>query len=138
MGHAMGSAAGFVAGRAIGVAVLVCCGVVAAADPPVVAYGQKVEFRKDRAIRFADFTLAFLQQRQVLSSAFPRGFVYYDFRATSGEETTEVSWTEGTGDIAPAPFRVAGTAFLLELKLSEAAGRLKDGELVVRRAEAAP
>jgi len=107
--------------------------VAASGDPQVVAYGKKVEFRRNHAIRFPDFRLTFLRQRHVPSSVFPRGFVYYDFQAASGGETVEVSWSEGTGDIAPMRFKVSGAAFLLELKESEAAGRLKDGELVVRR-----
>jgi hypothetical protein len=117
----------------IGAAVLLCCSVAAAGDTQVVAYGKKVEFRRNHAILFPDFRLTFVRQRHVPSSVFSRGFVYYDFQATSGGETVEVSWSEGTGDIAPSPFKISGAAFLLELKVSETAGRLKDDELVVRR-----
>jgi hypothetical protein len=137
MGAGKGSPAGFVVGRAIGIVVLLLCGVAASADPTLVAYGKKVEFRRNCVIRFPDFTLTFLQQRHVPSTMFPRGFVYYEFRAHSGEETVDVSWSEGTGEIAPVSFRIASAEFLLELKLSKATGWLKDGELVVRRAEVA-
>ena len=94
-------------------------------------YGDKVVFRGDSPIRFRDFTLTFAGERHVAFPEYPRGFDTHDFLVTSGSETLTVSWSSGTGEIAPASFTVAGRRFLLELVRSERRGRLEANELVV-------
>lgn len=116
------------------VAILLSCVVVASADPEGAGYGKKVAYRPGQAIRFQDFELTFHRQVCVPWVGHPRGLVYYDFEAVSGDERVGVTWSEGTGEIAAKPFTMAKKGFLLELKLSESVGWLKEGELVVRRA----
>ena len=97
-------------------------------------FGAKVEFKKDAPVSFADFVLTYLGERHVSSDRFPRGFTYHDFRVVAASGTQTVSWSSGTGDIGPAPFRVATKQFTLELSRSDKLGPLKTGELVINRA----
>jgi hypothetical protein len=101
------------------------------AAEPVHAYGTKVPFAMARPLRFPDFTIEYVGERRVQSSAFPRGFLYHDFVATSAAERVAVSWSGGTGDIGPAFFTIARRQFGLELARSDALGPLKPGEMVV-------
>lgn len=81
---------------------------------------------------FPDAELTFLGKRQVASAVYPRGFLYYDFKATSNGASKELSWTGGTGEIGPLYFAVGGRKFVLELKHSEAfKGWMKDDECVL-------
>ena len=101
-------------------------------------YGARVKYRKNSAIHFPDFELTFLGERRVASGRYPRGFLYYDFRAASPTESRTVSWTAGTGLIGPLSFSISGKGFRLELKHSEALGPLKSNELAVTDDKAAP
>jgi hypothetical protein len=97
-------------------------------------YGKKERFAKGKALVFPDCELVFTGTRRVSSSAYPRGFLYYDFEARSGGQTKEVSWSSGTGDVGPEFFAVNGRKFVLELGSSAAfKGWLKDDELVLWR-----
>ena len=104
-----------------------------APGPRPAPYGAKVVFRANSPIRFRHFALTFVGERHVAFPEYPRGFDYHDFRLTSGPETLIVSWSAGTGEIAPALFTVAGQRFMLELVHSERRGRLEANELVVTR-----
>jgi hypothetical protein len=56
----------------------------------------------------------------------------YDFLITKGDKTQTVSWSSGTGDIAPTAFNVDGKDFLLELGISDVIkGSLGEGNLVI-------
>lgn len=94
-------------------------------------YGARVRYRKSATIHFPDFDLTFLGERREASTRYPRGFLYYDFRAASPTESRTVSWTSGTGLIGPAAFEIAGKRYLLELKHSDALGHLESNELAV-------
>lgn len=97
-------------------------------------YGTKVAFKKETPVTFPDFVLTYLGERRVASDRFPRGFLFHDFRVASPHGTQTVSWSSGTGDIGPAPFRVGGAHFALELSRSDKLGRLKENEVAVSRA----
>ncbi len=97
-------------------------------------YGVKTRFARGRALVFPDCELVFTGTRKVASSVYPRGFLYYDFKAASGGKTAEVSWSSGTGDIGPEFFEVNGKKFVIELSHSDAfKGWLKEDELVLWR-----
>lgn len=117
----------------LGMLPLVLSGGCGAPGPRRASYGDRVVFREDSPIRFRDFTLTFSGERHVAFPEYPRGFHYHDFLVTSGSETLTVSWSSGTGEIAPASFTVAGRRYLLELVHSERRGRLAANELVVTR-----
>lgn len=95
-------------------------------------YGVKTRFDKGSPLTFPDCELIFQGTRKVSSPVYARGFVNYDFRARSGGKTVDVSWSEGTGLIAPKAFTLNGEKFVLELKGSAAfKGWMKDNELVL-------
>ncbi len=95
-------------------------------------YGQKTTYKKDTPLIFPDCQLTYLGQHRVSSKAYPRGFLLYDFKATTQGATKDISWSSGTGEIAPLFFKVAGKKFVLELSHSDAfPGFLKPNELVL-------
>jgi hypothetical protein len=95
------------------------------------AYDAKVRFERGHTLRFPDFELTYAGKRHVEPPQYPRGWWVYDFtvRSKTGERT--VSWSAGTGDIAPARFTVNGAEFQLELSHSDKLGPLRDDEMVV-------
>ncbi len=105
----------------------------ALAGPPTAPYGAKVEAPRKVPIHFADFDLTYLGERTVPVPVYARGyFVYHDFRVTHGAESFDISWTSGTGAIAPVRFNVAGRRFLLERGCAERFGcSLKPNEVVI-------
>ncbi|MCL4807020.1 MAG: hypothetical protein KJ062_04390 [Thermoanaerobaculia bacterium] len=112
---------------------LLLAGGCGAPGPRPVPYGAKAVFRENSPIRFRHFVLTFVGERHVSFPEYPRGFHYHDFRVDSGSETLTVSWSSGTGEVAPASFTVGGRRYLLELVRSDRRGRLEANELVVTR-----
>jgi hypothetical protein len=96
-----------------------------------VAYDAKTRFDQGRALRFPDFELTYVGKRRVEPPQYPRGWWVYDFivRCKTGEQT--ISWSAGTGDIAPARFTVDREEFQLELSRSDRLGTLREDEMVV-------
>src|SRR6202030_1939348 len=80
------------------------------------AYGSKVTFTEGHTMHFPDFELTYIGKRHVTPSQYPRGWWIYDFKVQAGNETQTISWSAGTGDIAPALFKVKQAAFQLELQ----------------------
>lgn len=111
------------------VLLLTGCQVSAPADQA--AYGSRVAYAAGQPVDFPDFTLEFAGTRRVTSPQYPRGFLYYDFSVTRGDEQQTVAWASGTGDIGPQEFKVGDKVFLLELVFSETLGKLEENELVV-------
>jgi hypothetical protein len=96
-------------------------------------YGEKVKFSQNAPVKFEDFTLSYIGERRVSSENYPRGFLYHDFKINTESEEQTVSWSSGTGDIAPAAFQIGGKKYELELKISELLGNLAGDELVIRK-----
>ena len=94
-------------------------------------YGEKNVFKKGKSLDFPDFRLIYLGQRRVKSELFPRGFLYYDFLVEKGNISETISWSSGTGDIAPLEFRIENKIYFLELAISDELGKLKNNELVI-------
>jgi hypothetical protein len=109
-------------------AVLTLFSTAAGAD---VSYGAKAKFQQGRSESFLHFRLEYIGERRAASPQVPRGFVYQDFIVTTDAERVPLSWSAGTGDIAPEPFTIAGERFELELQRSDALGPLEPGELVI-------
>lgn len=103
------------------------------ASTSVHAYGSKTPFTKGDVVKFPDFDLTYLGERKISSPVFKAGFIYHDFFIAKGEESEAMSWSSGTGEIAPQSFEVAGQWYQLELRYAEGVGWLKDDELVIRR-----
>jgi hypothetical protein len=122
----------FVLGGLLAFAGLVSCG--HAAPEQKASYGALVKYRTGEKIEFPDFAAEYLGERRQTMPVYPRGFLYYDFKISRGKTEKVVSWTAGTGDIAPAQFEIAGKNYQLELRRSDELGKLKDSELVIWQA----
>lgn len=108
-------------------------------------FGEKVKFSQNEPVKFSDLTLIYIGVRRIISdlprqekSVLPwkekpyfREFVYFDFKAQSEGEEQTVSWSSGTGDIAPILFVIGGKKYELELAISDRLGKLAENELVV-------
>ena len=95
------------------------------------AFGEKVKYSQNVPLKFEDFTLVYTGERRVSSDKFPNGFLYQDFKAGTEKDEKTISWSSGTGDIAPTGFEIGGKNYELELKNSDKLGKLADGELVI-------
>ena len=94
-------------------------------------YGDKIKFWQNQPVKFADFNLIYVGERRVVSDKYPRGFLYRDFRIEAGAAQQTISWSAGTGDIAPTAFEIGGKNYELELGMSDKLGKLAEDELVV-------
>src|SRR6476660_6510731 len=70
--------------------------------------GEKVKYAQNAPLKFADFDLTYIGERRVSSDKFPNGFIYRDFKAKTANEEKTISWSSGTGDIAPTAFEIGG------------------------------
>src|SRR5689334_8085367 len=78
------------------------------------SYGEKIAFTKGVALSLPDFTLEYVGQHRTSSEKYPRGFLIYDFKARVRNVEKSISWSNGTGEIAPLDFEIDGKHFLLE------------------------
>lgn len=103
-------------------------------------YETIVSFSKGEKIEFADFILEYVGEREQ-KSTFPNGnsfiFHYKDFTVSEKgkpENKKTISWSAGTGEIAPASFDFNGKNFTIELSHADKfKGWLKDDELVITK-----
>jgi len=102
-----------------------------AASEQKASYGTRVKYRVGKKIEFPDFTVEYVGERRQSTPAYPRGFLYYDFKVSRGKSEKVISWTTGTGIIDPTDFEFDGKRYHLELRRSEKLGKLNDNELVI-------
>src|SRR5476651_1584065 len=76
--------------------------VVSASGDSPEAYGSKVVFQVNSPIHFPDFDLEYVGSRRETPPQYPRGWLVYDFRIVGSGETLLVSWSAGTGSLAPS------------------------------------
>ena len=102
-----------------------------AASEQNASYGTRVKYRAGKKIEFPDFKVEYVGERRQSTPAYPRGFLYYDFKVSRGKSEKVISWTTGTGIIDPTDFEFDGKRYHLELRRSEKLGKLNDNELVI-------
>jgi hypothetical protein len=90
-----------------------------------------VKYCAGQKIEFPDFVIEYVGERRQSVSAYPRGFLYYDFKVRNANVEKVVSWSSGTGDIGPVEFEIGGKHYQLELRHSDKLGKLNDNELVI-------
>jgi len=100
------------------------------------SYGTRVKYQAGQKIEFPDFTVEYVGERRTSLPAYPRGFLYYDFKVRTANVEKVVSWSSGTGDIAPVDFEIGSKRFFLELRRSDKLGKLSNDELVISPASA--
>lgn len=106
-----------------------------AASEQKTSYGTRVKYRAGQKIEFPDFTVEYVGEHRQSVSAYPRGFLYYDFKVRNANVEKVVSWSSGTGDIGPVEFEISSKRFLLELRRSDKLGKLGENELVIWQAK---
>jgi hypothetical protein len=100
-------------------------------------YGKRIGFAPGKSIHYPDFTIRFVGTRREVPKMYPRGWLVYDFEVLSRHgESSQVSWSSGTGNIAPALFSVDGKEYFLELKATQLERDskkqwLKDDEMII-------
>jgi len=103
-------------------------------------YGSIVSFKKGEKIEFVDFILEYVGEREQ-KSTFPNGnsftFHYKEFTISDKdkpENKKTVSWSSGTGEIAPASFSFNGNDFTIELSHADKFKEwLKEDEMVITK-----
>ncbi|MHC1741809.1 MAG: hypothetical protein AB9873_02115 [Syntrophobacteraceae bacterium] len=104
-------------------------------------FGKPVKYSSSTRIEFPGFTVRFVGTRHEASTVYPRGFLYYDFEIRSNTASvTTVSWSSGTGELAPVELSIDGRHYFLELKADSLAidpkkRWLKEDELIIWRKE---
>ena len=106
-----------------------------AASEQKASYGTRVKYWAGEKIEFRDFMIEYVGERRQSVSAYPRGFLYYDFKVRTANIEKVVSWSSGTGDIGPVEFEIGGKHYQLELRHSDKLGKLNDNELVIWQAK---
>jgi len=124
----------FVLGSLLAFVGPVSCG--QAASEQKASYATRVKYQAGQKIEFPDFTVEYVGERRTGVTAYPRGFLYYDFKVRTANIEKVVSWSSGTGDIGPVEFEIGSKRFLLELRRSDKLGKLNKDELVIRPASA--
>lgn len=111
------------------------CNFNGAADNKMHKYGEKVLYSNGKELKFPDFLIRFAGKREENISkdrVSPLKMTFYDFEVTKDEAKEKVSWSSGTGDIAPAFFEIGGADYVLELGQSDIIkGSLGEGNLVI-------
>jgi hypothetical protein len=75
-------------------------------------YGTPFILEKGNPDSFPDFTIEYLGEREVEAPKYiHRVFRYKDYKITSGEFEETISWTSGTGLLAPLKFVVLEKKF---------------------------
>ncbi|RPI18943.1 MAG: hypothetical protein EHM58_03545 [Ignavibacteriae bacterium] len=100
-------------------------------------YSSVVRYDLNKTIAFPDFDLTYIGERKE-TSKFPNGnsftFTFYDFKIKKGDVEKTISWSSGTGDIAPANFEFNGQKYTLELRYFEKEKeKLDNDELVISK-----
>ena len=98
-------------------------------------YNTVVKYSKSEKLQFPDFKLEFTGTRDE-KKEFPNGnslnFRFYDFVVSNDKTQKNISWSSGTGDIAPLDFEFDGKKYQLELSNSEKLKtKLGNTELVI-------
>jgi hypothetical protein len=84
----------FVLGSLLAFVGPVSCG--QAASEQKASYGTRVKYQAAQKIEFPDFTVEYVGERRKSLPAFPRGFLYYDFKVRTANIEKVVSWSSGT------------------------------------------
>ena len=99
---------------------------------PAPFYGEKIHYAQGEALNFPDLTIEFVGKREApITSDYPQGMTFYDFKVYQGTQAQLISWSAGTGDIGPTLFELAGNRYALELAMSDELGSLAEDELVL-------
>jgi len=57
------------------------------------SYGTRVKYQAGQEIEFPDFRVEYVGERRTSLPAYPRGFLYYDFKVRTANIEKVVSWS---------------------------------------------
>jgi hypothetical protein len=99
------------------------------------AYQSKVKFELEKPIHFPDFTIVYTGKKSISgpNNAKWEMTTFY-FTIKNGEQSKQITWSSGAGDVSATLFEFNQHKFKLELAFSEKLKAwLKPNELVVNK-----
>jgi hypothetical protein len=103
-------------------------------DTKSIKYGEVVQFKENEVLQFPEFSLVYVGETNTKVDFNPNlEFIYYNFVVTAldGKEK-KISWSAGTGLIAPVDFSIGNKLYQLELGYAESIDRrLANNEMVI-------
>jgi hypothetical protein len=101
-------------------------------------YGKVIKYSTGSIIEYPDFSIRFTGTKHVKPDVYPRGWLVYEFEVLpqNGVTWMRISWSSGTGCIAPTYFKVNRKEFVLELDSSVAEpdhekSNLEENEMII-------
>lgn len=98
-------------------------------------YDQPATYSETAPLQYPDFTLRFLGKSEggTLPNGMPMGAQYRFEASLPDGQKSAVTWSSGTGEIAPRPFIINGQKFTLERSISTTGERLAENQLIIRK-----
>ncbi len=97
------------------------------------SYNSIVKFKLEEIFYFPDFSIQLIEEKSIPgpNNAKWEMTTFY-FNLISGDQSKQISWSSGSGEIAPIPFEFNQKQFSIELKYSEKIKTcLNDNEFVI-------
>ncbi|MFA6065383.1 MAG: hypothetical protein WCW44_03420 [archaeon] len=92
-------------------------------------YAKVIDFSKSKNILFPDFSLTFLGTDKEVPKFNKKLLIKtYKFRISNEKEKKQITWSSGTGRVAPRYFEISGKKFILEMVSSEKFGDIGRGK----------
>ncbi len=103
----------------------------------IATYDSIVTFKMEEKIYFPDFSIEYLGKKSVSGPNNAKwSITTFYFNLRNDNQTKQISWSFGSGEIAPMPFEFCQKIFFIELKYAEKMKKwLKDNELVIGKYE---
>jgi hypothetical protein len=98
-------------------------------------YQLKVKFELEKPLYFPDFTIEYTGKKSVPGPGNVKWtMTTFYFTVRKDEESKQVTWSSGAGDISATPFEINQHKFTLELVFSEKIKSwLKSNEMVISK-----
>ncbi len=99
-----------------------------------IQYGELTPFKEGEPIDLPGFTVTYMGDRIEDIPTSPGNsfiFTYHDFEVISKNETEIISWSSGTGNLAPLPFTFDEKEYYLEMMSSLILGTMGHDQFVI-------
>ncbi len=99
------------------------------------SYNSKVKFRQGKQINFPDFTIEYTGKRSIPGPGNAKwSMTVFNFTLLKGDQPKQISWSSGTGVVAPLLVEFNQEKFIIELGYSPTIKKwLKKNEFVIRK-----
>lgn len=101
------------------------------------SYNSIVQFKMEEKIYFPDFAIEYVRKKSIQGPNNAKwSMTTFYFNVSNVNETKQIFWSSGTGEITPIPFEFDKNKFFIELKYAEKMKIwLKDNEFVISKQE---